>query len=79
VVFKFPGIANFRGSVVISILPAGWLFVVVLGSVGFVGGVGEVVNVVEFVVDVGGGFVGEVFNNFGDHFSLVGCPSIFEG
>ena len=46
VVLKFPGVAYFWSSVVISVLPSGWLLVVVFGSVWFVGGVGEVVDVV---------------------------------
>ena len=55
VVFEFPGIANFGGSVVVSVLPPRWLFAVVVGFVWLGGCVGVVVDGVEFVVDVGGG------------------------
>ena len=58
VVFEFPGIADLGGSVVVRVLPFGWLFVVVVGAVWFVGGVGVVVDGVEFRVDVGDSFVG---------------------
>ena len=59
-VFEFFGVVDLGGSVVAGVLPSGWLFVVVVGCVWFASGVGEVVYVVEFVVDVGGGFVGDI-------------------
>ena len=52
---------------------------VVLGSVWFVGGVGEVVDVVELVVNVGGGLVWEVFDDFSNRFGLASGFSIVHG
>ena len=79
VVFEFPSVANFGCSVVVGILPSRWLLIVVVGSVGFVGRVGVVVYGVEFPVDVGGGFVGEVFDDFSNGLSLVSSFPPFHG
>ena len=57
VVFEFFGVVYLGGSIVVGVLPSGWLFVVVVGCVWFASGIGEVVYVVELVVEVGGGFV----------------------
>ena len=57
-VFEFLGVVNLWCSIVVCVLPSGWLFVVVVGFVWFGGGVGVVVYGVEHVVNVGGCFVG---------------------